>query len=76
MRSLIGLVLTVAFLMSSAVRGQSSGQRAELSAQSGADAISAALDRGEVGRVEILRLPEDLETGCNHARGTRAHLLH
>jgi len=32
------------------------------SAEAGFDAISAALSRGEVGRVELLRVPPNLET--------------
>src|SRR5260370_37708756 len=52
----------VIFLASVAGQGQNSNARLKCSAQECVDAISLALSRGEVGRVEILRVPPNLET--------------
>ena len=61
-RSLTALVWTVAFLASSALCNPTNAPGSAYSAEAGFDAISAALTRGEVGRVELLRVPPNLET--------------
>ena len=62
MRSKVALLGMVIFLVSLAGQAQNSNTRAKCSAQECVKAISLALSRGEVGRVEILRVPPNLET--------------
>jgi hypothetical protein len=62
MRLRIALTVTVVFLMPVAAHPQVNRAEHLPSMRADVDAISAALDRGEVKRVEILRVPADLET--------------
>jgi hypothetical protein len=61
MRSRVASAGMLVLLISLASRGQTSHSGTTIPPQSGADAISLALSRGEVGRVEILRVPPNLE---------------